>query len=381
MVREVGPIAENVLEKYLGGLRESRKDVFAGVKLQKDGTLDPPLVERNLNKLPEEERRGRLVDAPQRAALRRAPGREAHAGGGARGRDHQGLPRAVGSLDAPASRSGARCILLPGRAAASALAPVDAPLIAIVGPTAAGKSELALRPRPGAGRGDRLLRQPAGLPRPRHREREGHPSDAARSAASPLGRGGPRPALLRGPVLSPGPRCRSRDFGAGQAPGRGWGDRSLPARAPGRPLRRTVSLRAASAPFRPGGRSLRRSAALAAPPPRRSVGRGAHPAEGSCSCDAGSRGLLDDGRPLSDHHRAGAEPLRGFRTLVVVLDPGRDALRKRIETRTRRMLEDGLLDEVRGSAGALPSRHPPLTRDRLQASGVRDPGADVGRGA
>jgi hypothetical protein len=63
MVREVGPIAENVLEKYLGTLRESRKDVLAGVKLQKDGSLDGAMVERNLNKLPEDERRGRLVDA------------------------------------------------------------------------------------------------------------------------------------------------------------------------------------------------------------------------------------------------------------------------------------------------------------------------------
>jgi uncharacterized protein DUF4388 len=63
MVREVGPIAENVLEKYLGGLRESRKDVFAGVKLQKDGSLDPSVIERNLNKVAEEKRRGLLVDA------------------------------------------------------------------------------------------------------------------------------------------------------------------------------------------------------------------------------------------------------------------------------------------------------------------------------
>jgi hypothetical protein len=62
MVREVGPIAENVLEKYLNGLRENRSDVFAGVKLMKDGTLDPAVLERNLNKFPEEERRGRLVD-------------------------------------------------------------------------------------------------------------------------------------------------------------------------------------------------------------------------------------------------------------------------------------------------------------------------------
>ncbi len=62
MVREVGPIAENVLEKYLGGLRESRKDVFAGVKLLKDGTIDPAVVERNLNRFPEDGRRGLVVD-------------------------------------------------------------------------------------------------------------------------------------------------------------------------------------------------------------------------------------------------------------------------------------------------------------------------------
>jgi hypothetical protein len=63
MVREVGPIAENVLEKYLGGLRESRKQVFGTVKLQKDGTLDAALIERNLNQVPEDARRPMLVDA------------------------------------------------------------------------------------------------------------------------------------------------------------------------------------------------------------------------------------------------------------------------------------------------------------------------------
>jgi hypothetical protein len=63
MVREVGPIAENVLEKYLNGLRESRPAVFGGVKLQKDGSLDAAAVERNLHKLPEAERRPTLVDA------------------------------------------------------------------------------------------------------------------------------------------------------------------------------------------------------------------------------------------------------------------------------------------------------------------------------
>jgi hypothetical protein len=63
MVREVGPIAENVLEKYLGTLREARKDVFLGVRLQKDGSLDPSAVERNLNKAPEDARRPLLVDS------------------------------------------------------------------------------------------------------------------------------------------------------------------------------------------------------------------------------------------------------------------------------------------------------------------------------
>ncbi|HEV7500480.1 MAG TPA: DUF4388 domain-containing protein, partial [Vicinamibacteria bacterium] len=62
MVREVGPIAENVLEKYLGTLRDGRKEVFGGVKLQKDGTLDISVIERNLNKFPEEQRRSLLVD-------------------------------------------------------------------------------------------------------------------------------------------------------------------------------------------------------------------------------------------------------------------------------------------------------------------------------
>jgi hypothetical protein len=62
MVREVGPIAENVLEKYLSGLREGRKDIFAGIRLQKDGTLDGAALEKNLNKFPEEQRRGVLVD-------------------------------------------------------------------------------------------------------------------------------------------------------------------------------------------------------------------------------------------------------------------------------------------------------------------------------
>jgi len=63
MVREVGPIAENVLEKYLGSLRESRKDVFTGTKLLKDGTLDAAVLERNVNRAPVEQQRPLLVEA------------------------------------------------------------------------------------------------------------------------------------------------------------------------------------------------------------------------------------------------------------------------------------------------------------------------------
>ena len=63
MVREVGPIAENVLEKYLNSLRETRKDVFNGSRLLKDGTLDTTVLERNVNRLPEEQQRPLLVDA------------------------------------------------------------------------------------------------------------------------------------------------------------------------------------------------------------------------------------------------------------------------------------------------------------------------------
>jgi len=63
MVKEVGPIAENVLSKYLGTVREARAEVLQGVALRKDGSLDEAAVERNLGRLGEERRRPALVDA------------------------------------------------------------------------------------------------------------------------------------------------------------------------------------------------------------------------------------------------------------------------------------------------------------------------------
>jgi tRNA dimethylallyltransferase len=53
------------------------------------------------------------------------------------------------------------------------------------------------------------------------------------------------------------------------------------------------------------------------------------------------------GRPLSGHHQAGAEPLRGFDVRVVGLGPPRESLRAAVEARTQRMLAEGLLDETR----------------------------------
>ena len=63
MVKEVGPIAENVLAKYLATVREARGEVLEGAELRSDGSLDETPVERNVGRLPEEGRREVLVAA------------------------------------------------------------------------------------------------------------------------------------------------------------------------------------------------------------------------------------------------------------------------------------------------------------------------------
>lgn len=74
------------------------------------------------------------------------------------------------------------------------------------------------------------------------------------------------------------------------------------------------------------------------------------------------------GRPLSEHHREAGEPLRGYRTLVLGLEPDRTWLRGVVEGRTRQMLDSGLLDEVRAllARGYGPDLRP------LQAIGYRE---------
>jgi len=51
--------------------------------------------------------------------------------------------------------------------------------------------------------------------------------------------------------------------------------------------------------------------------------------------------------PMSRQWRKGREPLAGYRALRIGLDPPRHLLRKRIEERTRQIYERGLVEEVR----------------------------------
>ncbi len=72
------------------------------------------------------------------------------------------------------------------------------------------------------------------------------------------------------------------------------------------------------------------------------------------------------GRTISEHQRAPLQPLEGYDVLVVGLAPLRDALLRAVERRTDGMLATGLLDEVRG----LLARYPADLRP-LQAIGYR----------
>jgi tRNA dimethylallyltransferase len=66
-------------------------------------------------------------------------------------------------------------------------------------------------------------------------------------------------------------------------------------------------------------------------------------------------------RPLSEVHRAGRNPLRGWRAIQIGLSPERDALYARIHARTDAMLVSGWMEEVRGLlASGLPSDAKPF---------------------
>jgi tRNA dimethylallyltransferase len=80
------------------------------------------------------------------------------------------------------------------------------------------------------------------------------------------------------------------------------------------------------------------------------------------------------GRPIGEHHRGGAGPLPEFETLVLVLDPGRERLRTAVEERTDAMMAGGLIEETRRLLERYPGARP------LDAIGYRQAAAVV-RGA
>jgi tRNA dimethylallyltransferase len=57
-------------------------------------------------------------------------------------------------------------------------------------------------------------------------------------------------------------------------------------------------------------------------------------------------------KPISEVHRAGRKPLQGWRTLKIGLMPPREMLYERIDARTEAMIESGWLDEVQGLLAA-----------------------------
>ncbi len=66
-------------------------------------------------------------------------------------------------------------------------------------------------------------------------------------------------------------------------------------------------------------------------------------------------------KPLSEVHRTGRNPLRGWRALKIGLSPEREKLYECIHARTDAMLKAGWMDEVRGLlASALPSDAKPF---------------------
>jgi tRNA dimethylallyltransferase len=66
-------------------------------------------------------------------------------------------------------------------------------------------------------------------------------------------------------------------------------------------------------------------------------------------------------KPLSEVHRAGRNPLRGWRAIKIGLSPEREALYQRIHARTDAMLAAGWMEEVRGLvASGLPADAKPF---------------------
>src|SRR5262249_28978630 len=62
--------------------------------------------------------------------------------------------------------------------------------------------------------------------------------------------------------------------------------------------------------------------------------------------------------PMTEMWQEGREPLRGFRILRIGLNPDREALYARINTRAKEMFAAGLVDEARGLLERYPAARP-----------------------
>lgn len=74
------------------------------------------------------------------------------------------------------------------------------------------------------------------------------------------------------------------------------------------------------------------------------------------------------GKPITELHRAGRKKLEGFRPIKIGLNPPRTALYERIERRTHEMIESGWLEEVR----SLAARGIPATAKPFSFIGYRE---------
>jgi tRNA dimethylallyltransferase len=83
--------------------------------------------------------------------------------------------------------------------------------------------------------------------------------------------------------------------------------------------------------------------------------------------------LRATGRRIGEHHRDGASRLEGFDVLCVGLDPGREALRRAVEARSREMLSRGLVAETR----RLVEQYGETARRPLGAIGYRQAAAHL----
>jgi tRNA dimethylallyltransferase len=77
---------------------------------------------------------------------------------------------------------------------------------------------------------------------------------------------------------------------------------------------------------------------------------------------------LAAGAPMSELQRSGREPLRGFRSVRLFLDPEREEVYRRINRRCEEMFRNGLIEEVEG----LLARGVPRTAQPFLAVGYRE---------